>query len=491
MWFLRNRSKNSIIYVNAENIKLVAPNFDWLGSSSEETIHLLNNLNINQIQILFKTSNKIQIKNLEGNIETLNNTDLDILEFPLSQTEFDTFFNGKLAHLPYIKKDRLQLILNKQFGITTGDYTQNQLRDIARDIISENILNNERQNTSSENSQDKNNSNNITESSEKLNNDSNNKKEIKTKMALKSMLHQPQCFSGKAGEDVDIFIENFDLSAIINDWSDEDKIILLPLYLKETAAKFFKLIKIKNSEIKWEDAKTQIKNKFTVIGNNKLMRIQLNQRKLESGESLNEFVINMTELCYKIDPEMREEEICEKILGGLTDEIYDKIEILDNTTINKLTDNLNRYELAKMVRKKEEKQNGDVEKLNNEVNILKRHIQQLNLEVQNKSIQPNFVRWPNDQQHNNRRFNNNNGAYNRGYNGNQQVNPYQGNYINQYSQNPRFNHNQDVHPPSDRFRNQSNSFSNFQYPNNPRPPPTCYGCGVLGHIRRDCPTQKN
>ena len=51
MWFLRNRSKNSIVYVNAENIKLVAPNFDWLGSSREETINLLNNLNINQIQI--------------------------------------------------------------------------------------------------------------------------------------------------------------------------------------------------------------------------------------------------------------------------------------------------------------------------------------------------------------------------------------------------------------------------------------------------------
>lgn len=47
MWFLRNRNKNSIIKVNAENIKLVAPYFDWLGSSRDETIYLLINLNIN------------------------------------------------------------------------------------------------------------------------------------------------------------------------------------------------------------------------------------------------------------------------------------------------------------------------------------------------------------------------------------------------------------------------------------------------------------
>lgn len=47
--------------------------------------------------------------------------------------------------------------------------------------------------------------------------------------------------------------------------------------------------------------------------------------------------------------------------------------------------------------------------------------------MQNKLIQPNLVRWPNDQQHT-YRFNNNIGAYNKEYNGYQQANPYQGNY---------------------------------------------------------------
>ena len=75
---------------------------------------------------------------------------------------------------------------------------------------------------------------------------------------------------------------------------------------------------------------------------------------------------------------MREEEICEKILEGLPDDIYNKIKILDNTNITKITENLKRYELSKMVRKTEEKQNSNVDKLNEEINKKnKKHIQQL------------------------------------------------------------------------------------------------------------------
>jgi len=68
-------------------------------------------------------------------------------------------------------------------------------------------------------------------------------------------------------------------------------------------------------------------------------------------------------------------------LAGLPDEIYNKIEILDNTNITKITENLKRYELAKTVRKTDEKQNSNVDKLNEEINILKKHIQQLTTDI--------------------------------------------------------------------------------------------------------------
>ena len=115
--------------------------------------------------------------------------------------------------------------------------------------------------------------------------------------------------------------------------------------MKDTASHFFKLLKIKTRNINWEETKQQIKENIINIGNDKLLRIQVNQKKLLNNEILNEFIINIMELCYRINPNMREKKMSEKILVGLPDEIYNKIEILDNTNITKITKYLKRYEL--------------------------------------------------------------------------------------------------------------------------------------------------
>ncbi|KAL4122483.1 hypothetical protein QTP88_014805 [Uroleucon formosanum] len=280
------------------------------------------------------------------------------------------------------------------------------------------------------------------------------------------------------GEDVDSFIENFDLAAIINNWNETEKITLLPLYLKDSASKFFKLIKTKTPNINWEQTKQQIKEKFTNIGNDKLLRIQLNQRKLMENETLNEFIINMMELCYKINPNMMEEEICEKILAGLPDEIYNKIEILDNTNITKITENLKRYELAKMVRKTDEKQNSNVDKLNEEINILKKHIQQLTTDIREKPLQNHTTNYTNG-------TNNNSEIYNQQF-----PSQYCPPYFNPNQQNSNLTYNQISQNIPNTFTQQQNQYQNYQHWNPPRPIPTCYGCGKVGHIKRNCYNQK-
>lgn len=520
MWYLKNNDNNLTINLNTENIKLVSQSFNLLKADREELIEFLNKLTIEQVQILFNASNTIQVKNFEGNTDNfLKYKKLNIFESHLSQEELDIFYNGKLGQLPYIKKDRLQTILHEQFGILlTTTHTQEQLRDLARNIIQKNIkINNE---------SIKKLTNNLTEnleivanleskddhSSLTLDNDTtfildktldsdnsytkqtnclepiksniNYKKgnDTKSKMEFKTMIHQPQTFSGKMGEDVDSFIENFDLAAIINNWGETEKITLLPLYLKDSASKFFKLIKIKTPNIDWEQTKQQIKEKFTNIGNEKLLRIQLNQRKLKENETLNEFIIDMRELCYKINPNMTEEEICEKILTGLPDEIYNKIEILDNTNIAKITENLKRYELAKMVRKTDQKQNSNVDKLNEEINILKKHIQQLTTDIREKPT-PNYS------------LNYTNGANN---NGNTYNQPVPNQYFETYppyfhpnQQNPRFTYNQINQNIPNTFTQKNNQHQSYQHWNPPRPVPTCYGCGQVGHIKRNCHNQKN
>lgn len=55
----------------------------------------------------------------------------------------------------------------------------------------------------------------------------------------------------------------------------------------------------------------------------------------------------MLELCYKINPFMTEEEICETVFTGLPDEIYNKIEILNNTNITKITEKLKKKRISK------------------------------------------------------------------------------------------------------------------------------------------------
>ncbi|KAL4153562.1 hypothetical protein QTP88_001395 [Uroleucon formosanum] len=500
MWYLKNNDNNLTINLNTENIKLVSQNFNLLKADREELVEFLNNLTLEQVQILFNASNAIRIKHFKGNIKNLNDKKLDIFESSLSQEEFDIFFNGKLGQLPYIKKDRLQTILHEQFSIVTDVHTQEQLRDLARNIIRKNItINNESVDiltnnltenleviTNSESKDDRNSlspndktsildktldSNNLDINQAncieptKIINNYNNKNELKSKMEFKTMIHQPQTFSGKMGEDVDSFIENFDLAAIINNWNETEKITLLPLYLKDSASKFFKLIKTKTPNINWEQTKQQIKEKFTNIGNDKLLRIQLNQRKLMENETLNEFIINMMELCYKINPNMMEEEICEKILAGLPDEIYNKIEILDNINITKITENLKRYELAKMVRKTDEKQNSNVDKLNEEINILKKHIQQLTTDIREKPLQNHTTNYTNG-------TNNNSEIYNQQF-----PSQYCPPYFNPNQKNSNLTYNQISQNIPNTFTQQQNQYQNYQHWNPPRPIPTCYRCG--------------
>jgi len=171
----------------------------------------------------------------------------------------------------------LQTILHEQFGIVTDVHIQQQLRDLARNIIRKNIkINNESIETltnnvtehsvvitNSENKDDQSslnlndktfildktldsyyldiNQTNCIEPTKIINN-YNNKNELKSEMEFKTMIHQPQTFSGKMGENVDSFIEDFELAVIINNWGEIEKITLLPLYLKDSASTFFKLI---------------------------------------------------------------------------------------------------------------------------------------------------------------------------------------------------------------------------------------------------------
>jgi len=50
-------------------------------------------------------------------------------------------------------------------------------------------------------------------------------------MDFKKIIHLPDYFRGKSSEDIESFIEKFELIAIVNRWGDTEKTTILPLYL--------------------------------------------------------------------------------------------------------------------------------------------------------------------------------------------------------------------------------------------------------------------
>ena len=58
-------------------------------------------------------------------------------------------------------------------------------------------------------------------------------------MIFKSMIQKPEVFSGKEFEDVDKFLDKFELVSIVNSWRELEKLTILPLYLKDSAEKLY------------------------------------------------------------------------------------------------------------------------------------------------------------------------------------------------------------------------------------------------------------
>ncbi|CAI6374799.1 unnamed protein product [Macrosiphum euphorbiae] len=145
--------------------------------------------------------------------------------------------------------------------------------------------------------------------------------------------HKPDIFSGKENEDIDKFIKKFELIAVVNEWNDEHKVIILQLYLKDSAEDFFEQLKSKNGNITWNEVKSELITEFTLVGNKHLLRAKLENQKLAKGETYKEFIIKIVGICYKINKNMTEEEICEHILKGVPKETFQLIRLADNTSI--------------------------------------------------------------------------------------------------------------------------------------------------------------
>ncbi|VVC39308.1 SAP domain,Retrotransposon gag domain [Cinara cedri] len=107
-----------------------------------------------------------------------------------------------------------------------------------------------------------------------------NDNEKTTKMTSKKPYFKPGTFSGLNWENFESFINKYNMSASINDWSDEDKIRYFPGFLEGTALKTYENIP-DNSDIKtkWSNFKKHFRIQFEPTAQIDILRSQLEKRK--------------------------------------------------------------------------------------------------------------------------------------------------------------------------------------------------------------------
>lgn len=345
----------------------------------------------------------------------------------------------------------------------------------------------------------------------------------------------PGIFNGAQDECVLEFFENFELMAKANGWGDEEKLVYLPLYLKGSA---YKLFKIMDSETKlsFEKIMLKFKDNFASYSRSKMLKNKLRNRKLKSGESVGEFWIDMIFLINETNKAMPESEKIDLILDALSPDYYNVIGMLKNNSLLELENNLKKLEYTKSraaVLEEKTKLENNTYNSNNNNNSMKYNIDNYNYDNYNNhsyrrnngngnysgprfnNYKPPFF----DQKYNNNyrvpNYNVRNNNSNMNYNNTAYVNGYNNNNNNYNRRNNAHNFDNNggyarIHNGEQRYDNNNfNNFNNNMHMQNcdqkieyntqnknltENPPKTdivCYGCGLPGHVRSSCTFSKN
>ncbi|VVC27872.1 Retrotransposon gag domain [Cinara cedri] len=156
-------------------------------------------------------------------------------------------------------------------------------------------------------------------------------------MTSKKPYFKPGTFSGLNWENFDSFINKYNMSASINDWSDEDKIRYFPGFLESTALKTYENIP-DNRDIKskWSNLEKHYRRQFEPTDQIDILRSQLEKRKQLDDEKPMVYITDIEYLCRRVDPLMAQQEIIRNIMKGLKSDIIRYVGFMDNNTVENL-----------------------------------------------------------------------------------------------------------------------------------------------------------
>ncbi|KAF0712118.1 Uncharacterized protein FWK35_00038679 [Aphis craccivora] len=84
---------------------------------------------------------------------------------------------------------------------------------------------------------------------------------------------------------------------------------------------------------------------YLPTGHIALLKTILENKRQRKSETATNFMTEIESLCRQIDNNMNEVDICTFVLKSLKENILQTISMQDNTTLKKLKENLNKFEL--------------------------------------------------------------------------------------------------------------------------------------------------
>lgn len=280
-----------------------------------------------------------------------------------------------------------------------------------------------------------------------------------TKMTDKTPFFKPSDYSGAIHENIDAFLNKYNRASSINNWTSEQKKLFLPIYLSDTALKFFENIELTNKNATWQEIEDALRLEFEPTAQKHMLRILLDKRKQLSDETITSYINDIESLCYRIDPKMNQSELVYTVMKGLKPDIARYVGMLNNNTVLELKNNLRKYESIEFII------NGETTQTPDEIRraVIKEHVNSIEDDNNKKQINTLIAQVSNlESMLQGLNFNkgNNNTPYYK-YNNN-----YEKNYNNNSNQKLPNNNQYTPKIPYNNFNN--NNRSNNNYNNNNR-----------------------
>lgn len=151
-------------------------------------------------------------------------------------------------------------------------------------------------------------------------------------------------FTGE--EDPNEWISNFEMMTNAADWDDEMKSKKFPMYLREGAACWYRSNYLNQGVFNWLDIKTRFLEHYCPANYNIYLQEKISTQRQRYGEGVVSYVDRMTDLCARVVPPLKEDQVIEKIVQGLDPRLAQMLSLFDFTSVSQLLRKAKKVETA-------------------------------------------------------------------------------------------------------------------------------------------------